>query len=323
MFAFVLYAQSSMRVETVRYQPSDELQRHLAELNDKYLLTLRLLSSLRLPKSAVDSVLPKFPQSIRSERDFQRLREDLGQFSEQRTAIKQAVVQNLENSVQQIETKLRRHVESIQAKTDKTPATPTPGPAVTPATTPSSEPATLYSKDVDQSEIKARVSTIKKSKEFLEGVTADSQNPENIRLLADAMAELDNLQALIISVMPVATEEATAPPTPSPQQSMKVLNAEKVAERLSQLLASVRGAVLSSWTLDEALEQTVRIVDVEADRRRVSDLQVGGIWLSASAQIALVVLGSVVSAFLVLVMADLTQSLLDTAKNTRVIADKS
>jgi hypothetical protein len=62
--------------------------------------------------------------------------------------------------------------------------------------------------------------------------------------------------------------------------------AEKIADRLSQLIASVRAAVFSSWALDEAVEQAAETPRNEAEKRRIAVLTVRGIRLSVSAQIA-------------------------------------
>jgi len=100
------------------------------------------------------------------------------------------------------------------------------------------------------------------------------------------------------------------------------LNAEKVADQLEQLRNSVRQAVLSSWALDGAFDRVSELSLSEQNKCRLATLRTKGIWLNAFGRIAIGAVATAFVAFLILVMADLIQTLLDTATNTGMMAQK-
>ena len=85
----------------------------------------------------------------------------------------------------------------------------------------------------------------------------------------------------------------------------------------------VRTAIASSWEFDEAFAQASGTAYHEGGKCRISSLAVKGVWLSFFGQVGLAILATVLVAFLILVFADLTQTLLDTATNTGITADAS
>ncbi|HEY2801967.1 MAG TPA: hypothetical protein VGI85_15360, partial [Chthoniobacterales bacterium] len=95
----------------------------------------------------------------------------------------------------------------------------------------------------------------------------------------------------------------------------------KVANQLRAKRFQVRAAISSSWEFDEAFTQVSETASLESGKCRIASLAVKGIWLSFFGQIGLAVLATVLVAFLVLVFADLTQTLLDTATNTGLTAE--
>ena len=105
---------------------------------------------------------------------------------------------------------------------------------------------------------------------------------------------------------------------PSPR---KILNAEKLADQLDRLRLSVRQAVFSPWALDDAFDAVQNLSASERNKCRSATLAITGIWLTAFAWMAAGVVGMAFVAFLILVTTDLTQTLLDTATNTGVIAE--
>jgi hypothetical protein len=82
----------------------------------------------------------------------------------------------------------------------------------------------------------------------------------------------------------------------------------------------VRESVLNSWAIDDAFDECSELVGSESNSCQAASLILNGIWLAAFAQMAVCLVASVFLAFLILVMADLTQTLLDTATNTGVMA---
>ena len=149
---------------------------------------------------------------------------------------------------------------------------------------------------------------------------------KNRAKLSDSVKRLDELKTLLPSRRAAPTEVPQQYSPQNPQvplpEPRKVLNAEKVAEQLGQLRNSVRQAVLSSWALDDAFDQTQTLLTPQQDKCRSATLAVTRIWLSTFGLIAAGGIASAFIAFLILVMADLTQTLLDTATNTGVMARK-
>ena len=81
----------------------------------------------------------------------------------------------------------------------------------------------------------------------------------------------------------------------------------------------MRFCLLGRYALvDKAIDKAA----TEADHQRVAALAVQRVWVRATGHIMLILVAACFAAFLVLVMADLTQTLLDTATNTRIMAER-
>jgi hypothetical protein len=199
-----------------------------------------------------------------------------------------------------------------------------PGP--TPGPTPSAQAETLYTGQITNYDIQQRTSVLDRGKDLLKVLESAAEDPKNRKTLIDAVSQLDALSGLLPEkieapaaseqpVQPLQADRTFATPAPRPE-----LNAEKVADQLARLRISVRQAVLTEWTLDAAYAQTTDLAASESARCRVATLTVKGIWLAAFGQLGMALLVAIFAAFLVLVLADFMQTLLDTATNTGLMA---
>jgi hypothetical protein len=264
--------------------------------------------------------------------DFDRVEEVLKVVDRERQTLKQAVVERFEQLIDEIQKKLRAYATSL-SPASPSPAVPTPTPMATATPVPKPAPnerKTVFSEQLSQADIETRLSGLNSNAQFLKVLATTAENPENRAKLLESIKRLDELKTLLPSRPAAPTEvlQQEEPQQYSPQnrqvplpEPRKVLNAEKVAEQLGQLRNSVRQAILSSWALDDAFDEIQELSAPERNKCRSATLAVTRIWLNAFGVMALGIVAMAFVAFLILVMADLTQTLLDTATNTGLIAE--
>jgi hypothetical protein len=328
-FALLKYSQASVASASRAYQASDSLRRAVENLENVFSRTQQLVSSFNeLNKSSTPRVnRPRFPAVLNSNSDFDRLDRALSSVDQERQHLKQSIVNRFETLTNDIEEKLRRHAAALQptpspARVISPPQSPTPPPA--PAAVP--DQISLFSSNITSEELAARNSQLTNGREFLKILETRAENTENKSRLAESAAQLDTLSKLLL--LPQKEEPKWVPaaplvpsePEPQVGQVHQAVSAEKVAEQVQQLRESVKGAVTTSWALDDAFEEVFSLAKTEKQRCRAASLEQEGIWLTATGQIFTDVVAAVLVSFLILVFADLTQTLLDTATNTGVIA---
>jgi len=338
-YAVFQFGQAEIAAESVRYLPNAALGKQLQELGTKLSEARQLVSDFvggKQPDSQVN--VRDFPTEIDSMGDFEWLAQQLERIDGDRQMLKRSVVERFEVLVDEIEKKLRAYAASVSppepsatpAGVSATPivkATPVPKPTPT-------ERKTLFSDRLSEDDVKERISQLDANAQFLKSLETTAENPENRSKLSESINQLDKLKTLLPSSFATASFAAIAPSTAPPNlfpstapasvpEPRKLLNAEKVADQVGQLRSSVRQVILSSWALDDAFDTTQGLVASERDKCRSATLAVERIWFSAVGMMAAGVIAMAFVAFLILVMADLTQTLLDTATNTGVMVGRS
>jgi hypothetical protein len=250
------------------------------------------------------------------------LKDQLDQMRGASEQLKVKVLGGVDQAIRQIEDQLRIHAASIRSEEPPS-RTATPEATSPPRTPSEQQPIVLYGTDVDESDLEQRSSTVRGAKEFFDVMVGNVEKPENKKLFGDLNQSLDSLlQLLTKSAIPIKQEEPprrdAGPSPPAP----RTFNAEKIAAQLESIRGALRSAVLSSWLLDEALDKAADVVDGETQRQHLAVIAIKKTWLRMGSLAGLTLLASVFSAFLILVTADLIQTLLDTATNTRIIAEK-
>ena len=319
--------QARLAADGTSYRPNGYLQTQLTNLTATFAQSKELVSHFAGAPSVADVRFPTFSKKVDSNGDFDGLVSAIGEIDRGRQRMQEIVINRFDTLAAQIEQKLRAHAAALAA--EQTPPSQQAAATPTPPTTPSaaeSEPAeTLFLSDLPNEQIFARSSTLQRTKQLLEVLESTAENSENRRALSESADELEQLRKLLPAPresVPVDSQSAApsaAQPTPPP----KTFNAEKAADQLREGRREVREAMLSAWRLDQAFDQTSAIAADEREKCRIDSLAVKGIWLRALEQIGFAVLVTALVAFLVLVFADLIQTLLDTATNTGITAEAS
>ena len=330
------YVQASNSAASVAYRPSVGLDQRLDRLSTSLVRTVSLVSAFNSAADSKKIQAPRFERSIRTDSGFARLGEQLGSIDGQRTSMKQLVVDRFESSVAKIEQRLRAHAASLRAAATPSASTaPAGSPVATATATPApslqEEQETLFSKRVANYEISNRLSALEKAKLFLSELEAKAENLESRKSLFDSVTELEGLKKLLptrAQPAPLASPSSPSATSSSPEpvratEARTPAKAEEVADQLVAFRRSVRESMLTSWALDEAFDEASEFAGAEANKCTAASLIVKGIWLSAMGQMALAAVAAALVAFLILVMADLTQTFLDTATNTAVLAQAS
>lgn len=332
-FAILRYSQASVASASRAYEPSEPLRRKVNDLESVFSRTQALVSSFNQSNKSSTPDLSRvhFPAIPSSNSDFDRLGRALSSVDQESKQLKESVVNRFEMLTNEVEQKLRSHAAALQPTPPPVRVASPPPPSSTPLASPAVVPQddSLFSRNISSEVIAARKSALIDSQEFLKVLETKAENADNKSKLAESAAQLEVLARLLL--LP-HREEATAAPQPQsiplqaePQvgQVHRVVIAEKVADQVQQLRQTVSQAITSSWALDDALTEVISVEDEEKQRCRVASLEQEGIWLTAAGQIGSGLIAALLVGFLILVFADLTKTLLDTATYTGVIAENT
>jgi hypothetical protein len=184
----------------------------------------------------------------------------------------------------------------------------------------------LFSSQFGSSDANERSANLKERKEFLKVLAMRAENADNRVILGEAADQLERLAKLLPERFNASTAAQPDTATASSKEPRadgdgKVLPSERVARQLEQLRGGVRQMLLTSWSLDDALEQAVNLDSAERDKYRAAILAQINIWLSAASRIVIGLLATGLVSLLIVVFADLVQTQLDTATSSGAVAD--
>jgi len=315
------YFQGSLEAASVRYEPGRLLAAKLFTLSQEW-DRARFLVAEYTEQAPIETKPFQISKAPGAAADFDALDQQLAVVQTEREAMKNALVQQFENLVVNIEQKLRAHAASLKQKQQQ-PIKRPPGQQANsgePDPVESASPKTLYA-PLDRAEFALRRDALIQGKDFLSVLHSSAENPDNAKILAQATDELGRLESLL----PASLESAKRQPAPAqnaenPAAAESKPNAELVADQLQQIRGSIRTALLTEWAVDHAFDATATEAEHEQKRCIDAERSLKRLWLNVDCSIALLVLGSVCAAFLILVLADLTQALLDSATNSALVA---
>ena len=327
-FALFKLEQASIAAQSASYQPSLALKDSLTRLADSLASSRQLVSAFCEQNGGALAVSKNidFSGPLRDNDELARLSTGLGQADDERRQLKEAVVTRFEVLVSDIQNKLRAHAAEVTPPVAAAgvAAAPAPRPVLQPASVPADQPETLYTGQISNYEIQQRTAVLDKGKDLLKVLESAAEDAGNRRTLVDSESQLDALSHLFPTKIeaPMTVEQPAQFNRPyAVAAPRRELNAEKVADQLARLQGTVRQTMLTAWTVDADYAQAVDLAAGESARCRVATLNVKGIWLAAFGQLGLALLVAVFAAFLVLVLADFMQTLLDTATNTGITAN--
>lgn len=326
-FCVLWYSQARIAAGAVAYQPSPHLQQALDRLKDAFLATEQIIESFNAgnQSTAPNFQAPRFPRVIDSDDDLARIGAELSRIDREQQQWKESIVSRFETFVKSIEEKLHAYAAVLQSSPSPTPATAQN--LISNATpTPKSREESLFSFQLGTSDANDRSANLKERKEFLKVLAMRAENADNRVILGEAADQLERLAKLLPERFNAATAAQPDTATASSKEPRadgdgKVLPSERVARQLEQLRGGVRQMLLTSWSLDDALEQAVNLDSAERDKYRAAILAQINIWLSAASRIVIGLLATGLVSLLIVVFADLVQTQLDTATSSGAVAE--
>lgn len=326
-FCVLWYSQARIAAGAVAYQPSPHLQQALDRLKDAFLATEQIIESFNAgnQSTAPNFQAPRFPRVIDSDDDLARIGAELSRIDREQQQWKESIVSRFETFVKSIEEKLHAYAAVLQSSPSPTPATAQN--LISNATpTPKSREESLFSFQLGTSDANDRSANLKERKEFLKVLAMRAENADNRVILGEAADQLERLAKLLPERFNASTAAQPDTATASSKEPRadgdgKVLPSERVARQLEQLRGGVRQMLLTSWSLDDALEQAVNLDSAERDKYRTAILAQINIWLSAASRIVIGLLATGLVSLLIVVFADLVQTQLDTATSSGAVAE--
>jgi hypothetical protein len=324
-FCILQYSQANTAASAAAYQPSAALQRALLNAKNAFAESVRIVNGFntdnQITTPKVDD--PVFPPHVETNTDFARLTDLLSKVEHDDHELKQSVVGRFETATKNIEAKLRAYAAAVGSLPPTTPTVTVnvnPTAAAKPVTLPTPAAESLFSSTMNPIDVDRRNATLNSRKEFLKVLGTKAENPENRLSLSEAADQLDVLRRLLPQKenLPASAEPSGGTNDSTGQNE---LPAQRVAAQLEQLRGEVRQIFLTSWTLDDTLQQASDLAATEREKCRVADLAQKGIWLSAISRILIGLLSALLVSGVILVCADLVKTFLDTASHTGVVAD--
>lgn len=316
--ASLRYVQGSLDARARKYAQSKTLEADLSHLDREY-ERLQTIMARSLHRTVAPLEVRTVARAPGKTAEFAVLSKRFAEISRTRDDIKDSLIATFESAIEAIEQKLQAHAAELRGEETKK--------ADAPAGSPDDKkslntPETVFV-DLGGSELGKRIDALGRSREFITKLKGSVEKPENAALLITALQELDELGRLLPSSLEIAppapTEEKPAdaekPKGPPPQ-----LTAERVANQLRQVRALVRASVLTDWSIDQTLVRVAEESEVERQRCAESEQALQRLWLETWIWVCAILLGATLTAFLVLVMADLVRSFLDSAAHNAKIA---
>jgi hypothetical protein len=325
-FCVLRYSQANVAAGAVAYRPSPQLEQTLDKLKDSFLSAQQIVDSFNQQNEATTPAFepPHFPLVIDSNEDFNQLASEIARLDQVRAQLKDSIVSHFEERVKSIEEKLHAYAAVLQSLPAATPSqtqSPISNAIASAAVVPREQ--SLFSSQVDALESSDRRSDLNERRDFLKALATKAENADNRATLNEAADQLDRLAKLLPMKFDAASAAEPESPAqgPGPEPADNNLLSERVAHQLEQVRGAVRQMLLTSWTLDDSVEQTAKLNVSERERYRIATLAEQGIWLSAWSRIVIALLATGLVSLFILVFADLVRTQLDTATNSGTVAD--
>ena len=323
--AMFFYHQASVSTESNQYRNGDLLLLRLRNLSRVHERTKVIVSEFKRTATYPDKFKEadakiEYPLQYKNKNDFDLLHESLVKSGDSSTALKTYLAEKFDSLLSEIHRKLISYAQQVSPAESANAAPPAVVIKSTNRETVDQNPW-LFDTDLSQSEIDQRLRALKNSQQFLETLEASSENSENKRKLKEAGEELEKFTQLLPEAFESTSEkEDVAPAQTSALPHRKQVNAARVAQTLLQVKAAVSQSILTSWDFDDAYEKAVDAYTTEREKFEAKETANRATWMEAFISIAKAIGCGVAVSFLLLVFADLTKALLDSARYAGVIA---
>ncbi|HEV7404083.1 MAG TPA: hypothetical protein VGO11_14180 [Chthoniobacteraceae bacterium] len=315
--ATLRYVQGALDARARQYAQSKALEAELSHLDREY-ERLQTIMARSLHRTVAPLEVRTVATAPRKTAEFAALGKRLTEISKTRDEIKDSLIATFESAIESIEQKLQAHAAELRGEEAKKDAPPAGSPDEKKSL---NTPETVFL-DLGGSELGKRIDALGRSREFISKLKNSVEKPENAALLITALQELDELGRLLPSSLEIAPA-AAAEPKPDeekPPGPPTQLAAERVANQLRQVRALVRASVLTDWSIDQTLARVAESSEAERQRCAESEQALQRLWLETWIWVSAILLGATLTAFLVLVTADLVRSFLDSAAHSAKIA---
>ncbi len=312
------YMQATMEATSIRYEPGRMLGTKLFALSEEWDRAQRFVVVFPGRETVVGAKF-EIPKTPDTSGELGVVAQQLARIQQERDQLKYVLVNQFDSSTEEIERKLRAHAATLKGQTARNPR-PAAAKAEVSDATKATGPESLFV-PLDRTEIASRHDVFDRGVDFLSVLKSSTENPENAKILSQAVDELKLLETLLpagldVSVTPTAGKENSEA---TPASGVQV-NADRVADLLRRVRASVHAALLTEWAVDRALDEAISEVDHERLRCVGAERNLKRLWLTVGSAMGLVLVASIFTSFIILVMADLTQAFLDAAINSAIVA---
>ena len=202
---------------------------------------------------------------------------------------------------------------------------------LTPTVTEPHEQDSLFAENVDTDALKARSKQLDDTKAYFDYLSSNVENAENKKIIRKAIAEVSAIEQLLAeaglfrheNVCAVTRNTKCSFGSCSCFGKARTIECREGGRSISVVLSALaRHAATDSWALDDAIDQAATVLSAESEKCRKAELDQRQVWIGWLIQVISVAAEAAAVAFIILVGADVTQTLLDTAINTREMVQK-
>ena len=332
-----LWVNYGLKARSLAYHPTSALDLQCRQLEEELEFAKREVSRIG---SVGDLSALKFTSGCGDSNEFEQLLMELAAASQRQTVLKQRLTDGFASRTELLRNKIRSVIESIEASRDaarpepqgqNSDSTP-PGPR--PAPTPSAvgQQKTVFD-SLDSGRLERMLGSLRGVGAFLDQLAAKAEKEENRKLIEDAKAALNDLEAwlprkqletragsLYETTSPDSTTGAATPENNSPPPD-PLTTARGNYAMLGRAIEDVQSEIGRDWRIDRMLLETTQAAESEAQECRSSETALKMLRLNYAGQAGMYLLVGLVIAFLILVFADFLQSFFDTASNSASILE--
>jgi len=318
----LLYFQHSFEAEAAAYSSSDVLELRLQNLksaSDQAEFRIKKFLNVQAFPAGYEAAnsTPEFQSHYTNTSSFEQLHQNLFLVNAARKAAKTFLTKEFDNSLNDIRSKLLAHAHQLDASLPQQPVN-TASPSRTISATQTQAQDELFS-SLSKDEIEGRKTVLSEAIEILHVLESAAESNENKAVLGRSIDEVSRFTDLLPAILEVEAKQDSPADVPD-QPVKKVFNAQKVALQLAQIQTEVDDAVTSAWAVDEAYDKATESYAEEFTKCRDAEHQVKRVWRDCAMRIVEALICSIGLAFALMVLADLTKAILDTAASGATVA---
>jgi hypothetical protein len=309
------------QIDETKYRPNPELTESLLDLSSALQKSRDIISDFQASTGSAP-----IPQAIKANIDLLPSYDSVPSLaiaSDQLTSakdivssLKQFLLTSVQQNLDDIVRQLREHAASVApaSNADNSNASTPSGASITTSL------RGLFAEEVTPDEAEQRKAQLEKVQDLLKVLIQRTEKPENQNKLQSSVSEIGLLEGLLAYLtVPAEITTTTANLQPGTDQNstpQPEMAAAKVADLLEASEGIAQEAVTSNWLVDEKISLAEPIIIQEQKEANQAADDIKSLYINFYEKVFIILLVTVIVAYLVQIAADILQAHIDNADNS-------